>query len=64
MSQACYKVGGASVSVNTMNFRLITFFADFLGTPHHGSDVHFHAGPMSAPAACFDRGCEIPRLNV
>jgi hypothetical protein len=46
-----------------MTLRLKTLL-DFLGAPRDEQEVHFHSGPQARPAACFDRGCAIPRLDV
>jgi hypothetical protein len=27
-------------------------------------EVHFHQGPENTPAACYDAGCAVPRLDV
>jgi hypothetical protein len=26
--------------------------------------VHFHQGPQGSPAPCYDRHCNVPRLEI
>ena len=44
--------------------RLIGWLADVVREPHTQSDPHFHTGPASMPAACFDARCDSPRLEI
>ncbi len=44
-----------------MASRLIGWFT---GRPRTEPAVHFHTGPESTPAVCFDEHCGIPRLDV
>lgn len=43
---------------------LLKRLSTLVGTPHAEPEVHFHAGPDTLPAACFERDCGSPRLDV
>jgi len=43
--------------------RLIRWIADATRAANE-PDVHFHAGPDSLPAVCYDERCRNPRLEV
>jgi hypothetical protein len=44
--------------------RLIQWIADVIRDPHTEPEVHFHSGPESTPAVCYDARCGAPRLDV
>ena len=46
-----------------MALRVKHWFTGLIGEPQ-APEVHFHTGPDTLPAACFDSGCGIPRLDV
>jgi hypothetical protein len=42
--------------------RLIHWISDLAATRE--PEVHFHQGPHSEPAVCFDPHCSRPRLDI
>lgn len=44
--------------------RLIHWIADVIRDPDTEPVVHFHSGPESMPAVCYDARCGAPRLDV
>jgi hypothetical protein len=44
--------------------RVINWIAHVMREPDVQPDVHFHAGPESLPAVCYDAHCRNPRLDV
>ena len=47
-----------------MTRRVIHWIGNVLRDEDHETEVHFHSGPGSAPAACHNERCEAPRLAV
>lgn len=44
--------------------RLIRWISNVIGDPDTEPEVHFHSGPDSTPAVCYDARCAAPRLDV
>jgi len=44
--------------------RLIHWISTVVRDPDTEPEAHFHAGPESAPAVCYDAHCGAPRLDV
>jgi hypothetical protein len=44
--------------------RVIDWIANVLREPYTEPEPHFHQGPESAPAVCYDPRCGSPRLDV
>ena len=44
--------------------RVIDWIAHLVREPDMEPAVHFHAGPESQPAVCYDAHCRNPRLDV
>jgi hypothetical protein len=47
-----------------MNRRVIDWLTGVLRDDHRDLEVHFHSGPESTPAVCYDERCGMPRLDV
>lgn len=47
-----------------MTRRLVQWFTDALREPEPELRPHFHQGPESTPAVCYDERCSLPRLDV
>ena len=47
-----------------MTRRVVQWFADVLRGPNAEPYPHFHKGPESTPAVCYDERCSSPRLDV
>ena len=47
-----------------MTRRLIDWISDVLLDAHTEPTAHFHQGPDSTPAVCYDARCGSPRLDV
>jgi hypothetical protein len=47
-----------------MNRRVIRWIVDVVRDPYIEPTVHFHQGPESRPAVCYDARCQSPRLDV
>ena len=47
-----------------MTRRMIGWIADLIRDPSTDAPAHFHRGPDSTPAVCFDRECGSPRLEL
>lgn len=43
---------------------LIQWFTNAVRNPHTEPVAHFHQGPESTPAVCYDAGCGSPHLDV
>jgi hypothetical protein len=43
--------------------RLIRWISN-VGDPYTEPEPHFHSGPDSTPAVCYDARCGVPRLDV
>jgi hypothetical protein len=45
--------------------RVIQWITNAVRDPYSSEPVaHFHQGPESTPAVCYDRNCGSPRLDV
>jgi hypothetical protein len=44
--------------------RVINWIADVVRDPQPQAQVHFHQGPESTPAVCYDTRCRYPRLDA
>jgi hypothetical protein len=44
--------------------RVIQWIADVMREPDNEPEVHFHQGPETTPAVCYDARCGSPRLDV
>ena len=44
--------------------RVIDWIANVMREPYMESEAHFHQGPESLPAVCYDPRCGSPRLDV
>ena len=44
--------------------RLIHWISNVIRDPDTEPEVHFHQGPQSTPAVCYDARCPAPRLDV
>jgi hypothetical protein len=44
--------------------RLIRWISHVIHDPLPELDAHFHSGPESTPAVCYDAHCESPHLDV
>jgi hypothetical protein len=44
--------------------RVVRWIANVIREPDSEPQPHFHQGPWSAPAACYDPNCGSPRLDV
>jgi hypothetical protein len=44
--------------------RVIDWISSTLRYPNTELEVHFHQGPESAAAVCYDANCSSPRLDV
>jgi hypothetical protein len=44
--------------------RLIRWMSNVVGDPYTEPEPHFHSGPDSTPAVCYDARCGVPRLDV
>jgi hypothetical protein len=44
--------------------RVIQWITNAVRDPYNEPVAHFHAGPESTPAVCYDRNCGSPRLDV
>ena len=44
--------------------RLIRWISHVIRDPLLEPDAHFHSGPESTPAVCYDARCGAPRLDV
>jgi hypothetical protein len=44
--------------------RLIRWISNVVGDPYTEPEPHFHSGPDSTPAVCYDARCGVPRLDV
>ena len=42
----------------------IAAFRRLFAEPSEADAVHFHSGPQSEPAVCYDAHCRNPRLDV
>lgn len=47
-----------------MKHRVVQWFTDVLRDPDTEPQPHFHQGPESTPAVCYDERCAVPRLDV
>jgi hypothetical protein len=43
---------------------LLTRLAGLVRAPYTEPPVHFHSGPDSTPAVCYDPHCRSPHLDV
>ena len=44
--------------------RLIHWISNVIRDPEAEPEAHFHSGPESLPAVCYDARCGQPRLDV
>jgi hypothetical protein len=44
--------------------RVIAWIANVMREPYTEPEPHFHQGPESTPAVCYDLRCASPRLDV
>jgi hypothetical protein len=44
--------------------RLIQWISNVVRDPYSEPEPHFHSGPNSMPAVCYDAHCGTPRLDV
>ena len=44
--------------------RVIQWIANAVRDPYKEPQAHFHQGPQSTPAVCYDPRCSSPRLDV
>ena len=44
--------------------RVIDWITNVMREPYTEPEPHFHQGPESMPAVCYDAGCGMPRLDV
>jgi hypothetical protein len=44
--------------------RVIDWIANVMREPYTEPEPHFHQGPESTPAVCYDPRCAAPHLNV
>ena len=44
--------------------RLIQWISTVVRDPSTEPEVHFHSGPASRAAACYEAHCDRPRLSV
>jgi hypothetical protein len=44
--------------------RLIQWISDVIRDPLTEPEAHFHSGPESTPAVCYEAHCRVPRLDV
>jgi hypothetical protein len=44
--------------------RVIDWIATVVREPYAEPEAHFHQGPESKPAVCYDPRCASPRLEV
>ena len=44
--------------------RVIDWITNVMREPHTEPEPHFHQGPESTPAVCYDARCGMPRLDV
>jgi hypothetical protein len=44
--------------------RLIQWIAHVVRDPYTEPEPHFHSGPQSTPAVCYDARCGAPRLDI
>jgi hypothetical protein len=44
--------------------RLIRWITDVVRDQDTPPEPHFHSGPESTPAVCYDQHCQVPRLDV
>ena len=47
-----------------MAHRLISWFSGIVRDADREPEPHFHQGPDSTPAVCYDERCGSPRLDV
>ncbi|HEX2412536.1 MAG TPA: hypothetical protein VHJ39_15320 [Solirubrobacteraceae bacterium] len=47
-----------------MTHRVVQWITDVLRDREHEVTPHFHQGPESTPAACYDQRCALPWLDV
>ena len=47
-----------------MTQRVIGWISGLVRDPDTEPEVHFHQGPESHPAVCYDARCRNPRLDV
>ena len=47
-----------------MAHRLISWITGILRDADGEAQPHFHQGPESLPAVCYDEDCRSPRLDV
>ncbi len=47
-----------------MAHRLISWITNVVRDPDSEPQPHFHQGPESMPAVCYDERCRLPRLDV
>jgi hypothetical protein len=47
-----------------MTHRLVRWIMDVVHDPDTEVRPHFHQGPDSTPAVCYDEHCGSPRLDV
>ena len=47
-----------------MTRRMIQWIASAVRSPYTEPEAHFHQGPQTTPAACYDPRCPVPRLDV
>jgi len=47
-----------------MATRVIQWIANVIRDPDTEPQAHFHQGPDSTPAVCYDTRCGSPRLDV
>jgi len=47
-----------------MTHRVIQWIADVVRDPDTEPRAHFHQGPNSTPAVCYDTHCGSPHLDV
>ena len=44
--------------------RVIHWIANVMRDPYTEPQAHFHQGPQSTPAVCYDPHCGSPRLDI
>jgi len=47
-----------------MTHRVIQWITNVVHDRHTEPQAHFHQGPESTPAVCYDARCRSPRLDV
>jgi hypothetical protein len=47
-----------------MTRRVIDWISHAMADRYVEPEPHFHQGPESTPAPCYDAGCGVPRLDV